>query len=538
MAQNCVRISNPFFTPFYWPAMTARANLLSVLHALIFLVALPTAALTLAAGGLCTCGFLHDGPCLGQIGVDSVGSDDASVGSDAPLLSLGHLGSGGHYYGDGHDHSLASGAFGISGQVTGRMDETPSAGDAFFFRNRWTITATDGDVGNVRGTPVTLTWNVVPDGTPIGINAANNQTSNLIEFLDSTVGNANDASITGTDITQKSWFSTIESSYARWGAVSGLDFVYEPADDSAQVLASVATRGELGVRADLRLAGAAITAAAVNVFPNGGDGVINSDAPGFFSNPFNLRNVLAHEIGHGLGIQHIESLDSTFLLNPSNISSIDGPQLSDILAVQRNYGDALEVDGGNDTVMFGTSIGSFSRGDTFAIGTDADAAATLLEVLPGQTDFVSIDGASDSDFFVFSVDQISQLEASLTQVGAVFSSRPQNANADFTEVDTRALAFLDLEVFEVGPNDSLISLGVSGSAVDFKESLSGLTLLPGVQYAAQVRNSSADFDNVQLYRLDLDFQDVTAIPEPAAATALLMICAAGAVRRRRRLNVG
>ena len=49
-----------------------------------------------------------------------------------------------------------------------------------------------------------------------------------------------------------------------------------------------------------------------------------------------------------------------FLIEPILSTSFDGPQLDDVLAIQRLYGDAYEKNGGNDTFSVATSLGPLS----------------------------------------------------------------------------------------------------------------------------------------------------------------------------------
>src|SRR5690606_4684784 len=83
--------------------------------------------------------------------------------------------------------------------------------------DRWTSTFTNGG-GIVQGTPITLTWSIVPDGTDISGESSN---SNLIGALDSAFGSGG-----GSDLTTRPWFSLFSQSFDRWSELAGLDYIY------------------------------------------------------------------------------------------------------------------------------------------------------------------------------------------------------------------------------------------------------------------------------------------------------------------------
>jgi serralysin len=137
--------------------------------------------------------------------------------------------------------------------------------------NPWLRTASGLRSGN--GEPATLTWSFVPDGREVPSNTFGSLgPSNLIAFLDSEFGtDPNEPD----DLTQRPWFNFFSDSFGRWSELSGATYVYEPNDDSAP---HVTNNGVLGVRGDLRIAGAGIDLAsgtlAFNYFPDDGDMVL------------------------------------------------------------------------------------------------------------------------------------------------------------------------------------------------------------------------------------------------------------------------
>ncbi len=220
-------------------------------------------------------------------------------------------------------------------------------GQGYFTGSRWTTTATDGG-GLSRGDATTLTWGFIADGTEItpALTGESSDDSSLINFLDTNIG----AGGGGSDLTNRPWYTLFKDSYDRWGEVSGLSFDFLAADNGDDIRDFPA--GELGVVADMRIGGHSIdgrigsNTLAYNYFPNAGDMVIDTDNSTFYSSSTNnyrgLRNVVMHEIGHGLGIEHMVSDDSSFLMEPLINTSFDGPQFADILAAHRLYGDNNE----------------------------------------------------------------------------------------------------------------------------------------------------------------------------------------------------
>ncbi len=91
--------------------------------------------------------------------------------------------------------------------------------------------------------------------------------------------------------------------FARWGELSGNTYILEPNDDNSTLFNNP---GVAGVRGDLRMGGKPIDGnsgiLAYNFFPQNGDMVVDSP-DSFYNNTgsqsLRLRNVLAHEHGHG-----------------------------------------------------------------------------------------------------------------------------------------------------------------------------------------------------------------------------------------------
>lgn len=360
------------------------------------------------------------------------------------------------------------------------------------------------------GEQAILTWSVVPDGTalPQGVGEPASP-SNLIAFLDGIHHGGPGPG--GNDLTQRAWFPLMKSAFDRWDAVSAIRFSYEPKDDGVR-LGSAA--GINNVRGDHRIGGHSIdgttspTTVAYNFFPNNSDMVIDTDEVGRLGDPelnyVRFRNTLMHEIGHGLGLNHLGSSSHNFLMEAILDATIDGPQFDDILGIHRLYGDRFEELGGNDSFLSATNLGPLQMGQSITIGADADDAV----VAPTDIDFVSINMLADTDYFRFTANDVGRLDITLTPMGPTYQEGPQSGAQ--TAYDASALNDLSLFLYDnTGVNllatSATVGLGISESILDFSVATPGdfVIRITGAQDAAQ------------FYRLD-----VSLVPEPTSATIL------------------
>ena len=158
----------------------------------------------------------------------------------------------------------------------------PPAAKAFILApdTRWTSTATNASTGTY-GQPITLTWSLVPDGTPISNGYDHlTSTSALVSTFDAAFG----AGPSGTDLTQRPWFHLFSDSFNRWNQLGGINFVYEPHDTSLTLGSS--TPGALTIRGDIRIGAANIDGAsntlAETLLPQVGDILIDTADMSFF----------------------------------------------------------------------------------------------------------------------------------------------------------------------------------------------------------------------------------------------------------------
>ena len=342
--------------------------------------------------------------------------------------------------------------------------------------DRWSVTATNGG-GLGQGDPTTITWSIVPDGTSIfGYNGEPTAPSNLRARLNTIYGS------------QAVWQPIFAGVFARWGELTGVTYVFEPNDDGSPWTSTNIAAGQLGVRGDVRISGHLIdgnsNVLAYNFFPNFGDMVIDT-ADNTYNNTANnsliLRNILAHEHGHGLGLSHVCPVNQTKLMEPFLATAFDGPQFDDILATNRGYGDSFEH---NDTPGTATNLGAIGSGGSVML------------------DERSIDDNSDPDLFEFTVGGGSNASVTVTPLGSTYLSGPQNANGtcspgtNFNALDNQNLV---LEILDSNGTTVLASANNTGAGSG--ETLSNVALPGAGNYFVDVSGAS---NEAQLYELSLN----------------------------------
>jgi len=370
---------------------------------------------------------------------------------------------------------------------------------------RWSASATASPVdsgwsGNV------LTWGFATDGTPIeaqfGSRGETDGPSDLVAALDGLHG----AGPGGPDLSLRPWFELFERPLARWAELSGLTFLYEPADDGATI-APFAAGGALGVRGDLRFSGHAIdgtvspTILAYNYFPfAGGDMIIDTEQANFLGPTANdslaIRNIIAHEIGHGLGLLHPTLPDDMALMEATFTAAIDGPQFDDVLGIQSLYGDRFDKLGRNDSLATATDLGTLTPGVSVRLGTDASDTTTAVAV--DQFDYVSA-GGSDVDYYAFELSSDGAIDLSATPRGPAYELGPEGFSSLF---DATSQADLLVVLFDGATGDQLAVIDDTG--LGEAEALSGWSLEAG-RYAVLLLGLGA----TQTYELE-----VLLVPEP------------------------
>lgn len=197
----------------------------------------------------------------------------------------------------------------------------------------------------VFGTGATVTWSLMPTGTSTSGEAPGTM-SHLGDFMP--VG----------------YLAEIQAAFNAWSAVADLTFI-QVADDGSAFNAP-------GSAGDIRIGG--------HVFDGGGGTLAHGYYPpvngntaagdihfdvgdvwkiGFGGPGFSIFQVMAHELGHALGLAHTGVANS--LMNPFYTETFSGPQADDIAGMQFIYGRAQTrvSDDGSIVMVLGVTLAAF-----------------------------------------------------------------------------------------------------------------------------------------------------------------------------------
>ena len=351
---------------------------------------------------------------------------------------------------------------------------------------RWSSTATDGG-GLNQGQPTTITYSFVPDGTFVPNLIGFSGSSDLFSWLDGIYGSTS------------TWQSLFDQVFDRWEELTGTSYAFEPNDDGSQLNNA---QGVLGTRGDVRIASISLDGnsgtLAYNNFPNDGDMVFDS-ADSFYNstggNSIRLRNIIAHEHGHGLGMLHVCPANGSKLMEPFINTSFDGPQLDDILNGQRHYGDNNEPD---NLPSDATGFGSF--------GTSAFEIRTNL----------SIDDNSDTDFFTFTLTEPAQVSITVSPQAGVIEQGPQTQSCNSGSVtDYNSIHDLRGSIFDASsPFVPLLEVDDTGAGSDE-------VLVFNAENAGDFNfaiDTSSNSNNIQRYQILLTSTDLPFLEPAISAT--------------------
>ncbi|MCY3004085.1 MAG: thrombospondin type 3 repeat-containing protein [Planctomycetota bacterium] len=361
-------------------------------------------------------------------------------------------------------------------------------------------------VGN--GTPVTLTWSIVPDGTFIpagsgGIDVGGN--SVMVNRLTSQFA------LTGQPITLA--IARIEEAFERWDEVSGVDFVFvhEPGsvtDDGAAwgTAGNGTTRGD--IRISMRNIDGVGSILGYNQFAgSGGDMVL--DASENWAQVTNqhrfLRNVIGHELGHGLGLYHACDEDPwlDFLMHPALDLGFDGPRGDDILGIHSKYGDVYEANEAVTGFAYGLGV---QLGMTAV--TEGQLPATQTGFSPPDAATLSISNADDVDFIRLYASQAGRLQIKATPVGFQYFQSAQlpdgTCNGTPDLISSSSAGNLSITMYEA---DGVTVIGTQNASGAGSSETGTFTLYSSGIYWVSVTCSNANQTLPQFYTTEIDYLD-------------------------------
>ena len=355
--------------------------------------------------------------------------------------------------------------------------------------SRWMSTATNGTLPGI-GSPMTLTWSIVPDGLVLGTvytdPATNpNHVSRLIARFDELYNVPVIDRV--SDLTARPWFAQMQTVFDIYSSKTGITYVYVTDDGAPN-----GSAGALGARGDVRIGGTDLSGPfAYNGFPgSGGDMVINT-AKSEFASASTLRLIFGHEHAHGLGLGHV-------LVDGSNSLSVvagaggttNGAQLDDLSSLLRAYGDVREKSPGDGTRATARTLGTLPASSLLTVGT----LATDLTVSAAETDFPFSSHSTDVDFFRFTSASAQKVIVKLSPQGPTYSYIPEGGSN--TNINLSKQADLTLEL-----QDSAGSVLASADLGGTPPAEAIVIDVPAAgDYFVRVGNNSA---KGQFYRLDI-----------------------------------
>lgn len=347
-----------------------------------------------------------------------------------------------------------------------------------------------------QGTPTTLSWSFAPDGLSIP-GGAGEATAPSILFaqMDSKAARA-------------TWIAKFQAVFDRWSAVSGIRYVRvkngaNDWDDGA----AWGTAGNDTTRGDVRISMHNIDGSsnilAYNQFPTNSDMVLDSGDINLFGNSGGdfvfLRNVVAHEHGHGLGFAHVCPANATKLMEPFISTAYDGPRHDDMRAAMRNYGDTFE---NNDNTGLATDLGTLLSGTPILLGTVPSPSVGV------NSSLLSIDGSSDTDFYKFTSNLPSaSVTVNIAPKGLTYDSAAQTQSGCPSGNSVNSLTAADLQVQIIDKNGTTVLGTANNTGAGGVESVVGSLGSSGT-YFIKVTQVSTN-NTTQMYTLQATISGCT-----------------------------
>lgn len=273
----------------------------------------------------------------------------------------------------------------------------------------------------------------------------------------------------------------IRQALAGFEKYSGLRYDEVADDNSPMSTDSARSAG----RGDIRVGGFGnpCNCAAYNGFPSGigiatvggGDMCIKTDlfTPTQFQSPENnyrwLRNVVAHEHGHGVGNIHSIPCDGTKAMEPFVNLGFDMLQTDDRRAIARSYGDRFA---GNHSPDAAKDLGVLDAGNT--------PTSVILRHLSLNGSAGA--GNTDEDWFRVTLIGTRDLIVSAAPAGGSYSAGQQVTSCGGTALLINATAAGNIEILLYASNGTTILQTVNATPHGQAETLTRNDLAPGAYY--------------------------------------------------------
>ncbi len=334
-----------------------------------------------------------------------------------------------------------------------------------------------GGIGG-RGVAVDLTYSFPPDG--IGVSGGANS---LNATLDGIYGST------------ATWKQIFADEFQRWADATGNTYT-EVSDDGATWPSAPGPFNGSSSRGDVRIVmgpnDGSGSVLAFNFFPDNGD--MYFDVAENWGNGTFFRNVIAHEHGHGLGLNHVCPANSSKLMEPF-ANFLVGPRFDDRLAGQYLYGDFFEPNNSGGSSVDLAGLGLTNNG------------------IPVVIDEMSLHSSSDFDLFRVEAEPGTIINVQAIPVGPTYTQGPQvgNCNTGSTFI---ASEIGDLKVDILRPSFSAAASSDSGGFGD-SETIQGFTADQLGNWFIRVSSTAGiGFEEAQMYDVIISLQGGTP-PDPA-----------------------
>jgi Matrixin/Bacterial pre-peptidase C-terminal domain/PKD domain len=303
-------------------------------------------------------------------------------------------------------------------------------------------------------------------------------------------------------------FELIRQAFAGWERYNGLVFS-EVADNNSALDNNVArqsTRGDIRVGGISDAGAASQGVLAYNFFPNGGGDMTFIDqqfTAGLMANPNNnyryFRNVVAHELGHGIAFAHVVPCSQTKLMEPQASSAFEMVQIDDRRGAGGAYGDRYS---GNNSAANARDLGDL---------TSPSVRSVIERDL--STNGSSGPNGTNTDWFRFTLGSTQNVVITVQPTGGTYSggSQTSGCNGSTTSLVATQAGNLNVEL-RSGATGGTILQSAASAAAGSAETITANNLAAGTYFVRVVDVGPNANQTVQLYDLTCRVANTTAVP--------------------------